>query len=384
MEVDFLVSKKRVLGIIGWIGWMFAGIIPHASAIPYSYPGIRYVSPYSQSLGGVTLPLSNETGNSLFNNPAGLARNTKFRAEYLNLQFDLNSVVAGDITPAAKMFNLGSLTEVLNSDINALYSGAMGNLTAVSWGGFAVGLLLQDRVRAYSDGTNVHYETTSMAVPALGYGFSLARGVVRLGYSLQLVNLATGTTQSVSDSSAGFLSGLSEGKGLAHTASVNFAFPFTYLPTLSLAARNIGGVTYAGGSLLPRAKTPTGAPPTEEMTVDAAFGMMVRLSGQVKSNWYLQYKDINNRVSVPFLEKLNFGLDISLSPAVSIRAGMSGDQFSAGLGYRSESSEINLAWYKDPTPFKDIAYYDTRFALQYKILFQDQNTRNREDEGKPK
>lgn len=381
MEVVSLVSR------MGWI-WIFGlvltGGIPQASAIPYSYPGIRYVSPYSQSLGGVTLPLSNETGNSLFNNPAGLAKNTKFRAEYLNLQFDVNSGVAGDMTQATKMFNLGSLTGALNSDINYLYSGGIGNLTALSWGGFAVGLLLQDRVRAYSDGTNVHYETNSLAVPALGYGFSLARGVVRLGYSLQLVNLASGTTQSVSDSSAGFLSGLSEGKGLSHTASVNFAFPFTYLPTVSLVARNIGGVTYAEGSLLPRAKSPSGAPPTEVMTVDAAFGMMVRISGQVKTNWYLQYKDINNRVSVPFLEKLNFGLDLSLSPAVALRAGMTGDQFSAGLGYRSAASEINLAWYKDPTPFKDISYYDTRFALQYKVLFQDQNTRNREDEGKPK
>jgi hypothetical protein len=381
MEVESLKWCKALLLMTGLI---LTGLPRESSAIPYSYPGIRYVSPYSQSMGGVTLPLSNETGNSLFNNPAGLAKNTKFRAEYLNLQFDVNSGLAGDMTQATKMFNLGTLTGVLNSDINYLYSGGIGNLTAVSWGGFAVGLLLQDRVRAYSDGTNVHYETNSLAVPALGYGFSLARGVVRLGYSLQFVNLATGTTQATADSGARFLSGLSEGKGLAHTASVNFAFPFTYLPTLSLVARNIGGVTYATGSLLPRANSPIGAPPTEEMTVDAAFGMMVRVSGQVKTNWYLQYKDINNRVSVPFLEKMNLGLDISLSPAVGIRAGMTGNQFSAGLGYRSESSEINLAYYKDPTPFKDISYYDTRFALQYKVLFQDQNTRNREEEGKPR
>ncbi len=381
MEVE---SLKSCRGILMMTGLILTGLARQASAIPYSYPGIRYVSPYSHSMGGVTLPLTNETGNSLFNNPAGLAKNTKFRAEYLNLQFDVNSGVAGDMTQATKMFNLGTLTDVLNSDINYLYSGGIGNLTAVSWGGFAVGLLIQDRVRAYSDGTNVHYETNSLAVPALGYGFSLARGVVRLGYSLQLVNLASGTTQSTADSGARFLSGLSEGRGLAHTASVNFAFPFTYLPTLSLVARNIGGVTYAAGSLLPRANNPTGVPPTEEMTVDAAFGMMVRISGQVKSNWYLQYKDINNRVSVPFLEKMNLGLDISLSPAVGIRAGMTGNQFSAGLGYRSESSEINLAYYKDPTPFKDVSYYDTRFALQYKVLFQDQNSRNREEEGKPR
>jgi hypothetical protein len=353
-------------------------------AIPYAYPGIRYVSPASQSMGGVTLPLSDETGNSLFNNPAGLARNTKFRAEGLNLNLDGNASLLGSFTQVPRMFGLGGLTGTLNNETNTIYSGALGNLTAFSWGGLAVGLLIQDRVRAYSDGTNVYYETNALAVPAIGYGFSLARGVVRLGYSVQLVNLASGVGQTLSDSSASFLGGLSEGRGLAHTASVNFAFPFSYLPTLSLAARNIGSVVYTTGSLLPRAKSPSGPPPTEEMTVDAAFGMMVRVSGQVKTQWYLQYKDINNRVSVPFLEKLNLGLDLSLSPTLSLRGGMTGNQFSAGLGYRSESSEINLAYYQDPTPFQSVSYYDTRFGIQYKVLFQDKNTRNREDEGKPK
>ncbi len=371
-----------------WIGIIIGcGVVQggrEARAIPYSYPGIRYVSPYSQSMGGITLPLSDETGNSLFNNPAGLARNTKFRAEVLNLNIDGNSGVFGGLTDAPKIFGLNGLTSVLNNDVNALYSGAFGNLTALSWGGLAVGMLIQDRVRAYSDGTQVHYETESLVVPAIGYGFSLARGVVRLGYSLQFVNQASGVAQSASDSGASFLSGISEGKALAHSASVNFAFPFTYLPTLSLLARNIGGVTYSTGSLLPRAKNAAGVPSTEEMTVDASFGMMFRISGQVKSNWYLQYKDLNNRISVPFLEKLNFGIDVTLSPAVSIRGGMTGNQFSAGIGYRSESSEIHLAYYQDPTPFKDVSYWDTRYALQYKVLFQDKNTRNREEEGKIK
>ncbi len=355
-----------------------------ALANPYQYPGIRYVSPLSESLGGVTIPLADEIGNSLFNNPAALARNTKFKAEYLNLNIDANSTVVGNISSGLKMIGLGGLTSSLNANTNTSYAAGFGNLTALSWGGLGVGLLIQDRVRAYSDGTNVHYETISQLIPAAGYGLALARGVVRLGYSLQFVNLATGTAQSVSDSSASFMSGLSAGKALAHTASVNFVFPFAYIPTVSVVARNLGGVHYSSGALLSRAKSPSGVPSDEAMSIDAAFSFMVRISGSLKSNWYIQYKDLTNSVSVPVLEKLNVGVDFNLSPNVSIRTGMTSTQFSAGIGYRSQASEINLAYYHDQNPFTNVAYWDTRYALQYKVFFQEQNSRNREEETKIK
>jgi hypothetical protein len=376
--MTFLKRGMRLLIMIG----AFTSFDVRAN--PYSYPGIRYVSPYSESLGGVTLPIANELGNALFNNPAALARNTMFKAEYLNLNIDLNSTVAGSPTAATAMFGLGGLTTSLNANTNQVYSGGFGNLTAVAWGGLGVGLLIQDRVRAYSDGTNVHYETISQTIPAVGYGFALARGVVRLGYSLQLVNLATGLSQSVSDSSASFMSGLSEGKALSHNASVNFVFPFTYLPTFSILARNIGNAVYSTGSLLPRAKSPSGAPSTEEMAVDAAFNCTVKITGTMKADFYLQYKDLTNSISVPVLEKVNFGTELVLSRNVGLRFGLTSTQISGGIGYRSESAEINLAYYNDPNPFKTPTYWDTRYALQYKVFFQDQNSRNREEDNRIK
>ncbi len=370
------------LGVL--VGCWVTGIEPIAYGNPYSYPQIRYVSPFSQSIGGVTLPVADEVGNDLFNNPAALARNQKFKAEYLNLSLDLNSSMGGGVTSVINLPSLGSFSSTLNSNINKLYSGGLGNLTAAAWGGLGVGLLIQERVRAYSDGTNVHYETMSQVIPAVGYGLALARGVIRLGYSVQLVNEASGITQSVSDGNAAYLSGLSEGKALSHTASVNFAFPFAYLPTFSLVARNIGGVHFSSGSIASRAKSPTGVPSDEDMSVDAAFDFTARISGPVKSRWYLQYKDLTGVSSLGILEKLNFGIDLNFSPAVSFRIGMTSTQPSAGIGYRSESSEINFAYYHDQSPFSNISSWDTRFALQYKVFFQDKNTRDRESELGPR
>ncbi|NDG86131.1 MAG: hypothetical protein EBX52_13965, partial [Proteobacteria bacterium] len=113
-------------------GWLLGSIFLSkiAVALPYSYPGVRYISPCGQSLGGMTLPLSDETGNSLFNNPAGLARNPKFRSEPINLNLDLNSGVMGSFVNSTGFASLGGFTSNLNSNVNKVYSGGFGNLTA--------------------------------------------------------------------------------------------------------------------------------------------------------------------------------------------------------------------------------------------------------------
>ncbi|MBU6153183.1 MAG: hypothetical protein KGP28_02670 [Bdellovibrionales bacterium] len=366
--------------------WIIGGIfLGRASlALPYSYPAVRYISPLGHSLGGMTLPLSAETGNALFNNPAALSRNTKFRAEALNLNFDLNSSILGSLSTSTGFSSLGGFTSSLNSNVNRIFSGGLGNLTAVSWGGLAVGLLLQERVRAYSDGTTVNYETTSNLVPAVGYGLALARGVVRVGYSLQLVSQASGVAQAPSNSSAAYLSGISEGKGLSHTASVNFVFPYTYTPTVSLLARNLFGMRYFSRGLIPRASSPIGTPASEPMSIDAALDFTARLSGPIKSNWYIQFKDLTSATSLALLDKLSFGIDLGISQPVSIRLGLNHFQFSGGIGYRSEFSEINLAYYQELTPFPAISKWDTRYALQYKVFIQDKNSRDRETENQSK
>jgi hypothetical protein len=212
---------KSILTSISILVALVVSVEAHAQTT--TYPGIRYLNPYSQSMGGVSLPLSQDIGNSLFNNPAGLARNPKFKAEFLNLDADGTGNMFGALASGGT--SLGGLTKTLNSNQNSNYAEGISNLTALSWGGLGVGLLFQERVRAYSDGTNVHYQTLSDLVPAVGYGLSLARGVIRLGYSLQYVNEASGTAQATSDSSASFLSGINQGHGFSSNASVDFSFP---------------------------------------------------------------------------------------------------------------------------------------------------------------
>ena len=375
-----LFSRPLLILIVALLAVPLA--IRDAQAQNSVYPGIRYLSPYSQSLGGVSLPLSQDIGNNLFNNPAGLARNEKIKAELLNLDFDIGSAVLGGI--GTKMTTLGGLSSTLNSNANITYSEGLSNLTAISWGGLGVGVLYQDRVRAYSDGSTAHYSTLNNFVPAVGYGVSLARGVFRFGYSLQYVNQASGVAQSTSDTSASFHSGIKQGHGFSSNASLNLAFPFAYLPTLSLLGRNIAGLHFTSGNLLTSATNVSGTPDNQASSMDASLNFTVRMSGTLKSYWFLEYDDFMSSISMPFLERIRFGVEMSFSQSIGLRAGFNGGQFSGGLGFKSESSEINVTYYNDRSPFGAIGYWDTRYALQYKVFLQGQNHRDRESEAKGK
>lgn len=353
-------------------------------ALPYSYPAVRYMSPLGESLGGMTVPIQDETGNALFNNPAALARNTQFKAEPLNLNIDGNMNLFSNISSTTSFPSLGGFTGTLNANPGTVFSGGFGNLTAVSFGGLGAGILIQDRVRGYSDGTNVSYQSQSAFIPAVGYGAALARGIMRVGYSIQYVNETSGSATTASNSSAAWLSGLAQGKGLSHTASMNFVFPFTYTPTFSIVARNLFGMRFQPGALMSRAKNPSGLLANQEMSVDASFNFMTRISGPVKSLWYFQAVDLTGTTYMKVFDRLSFGLDFSLSPAVDLRFGLNSTRFSAGIGYRSPGSEIGVAFYQDPSPYASISATDTRLALQYKVFFQDRNVRDRDAEGRGK
>ena len=375
-----MAGRSRSVGIISLLAVFL--VSAKSFALPYAYPAVRYVSPLGESLGGMTVPISDETGNALFNNPAALSRNTQFKAEYLNLNIDGNTNLFSNISSVTSFPSLGGFTSTLNDNTNTVFSGGFGNLTALSWGGLGVGVLIQDRVRSYSDGTNVHYEAQSDFIPAVGYGAALARGIMRVGYSIQFVNETRGSSQAASDSSAAYLSGIPQGKGLSHTAAMNFVFPFTYTPTFSIIARNLFGMRFQSGALMSRAKNPSGLLSNQEMSVDASFNFVTRISGPVKSLWYFQATDMTGTTSMKVFDRLSFGLDFSLSPAVDLRFGLNSTRISAGIGYRSPGSEIGVAYYQDPSPYPSISATDTRLALQYKVYFQDRNVRDREAEGK--
>ncbi len=93
------------------------GFTSDAFARPFYYLQARYVSGTSESMSGILVPLSEEAGNALMNNPAALARYSGYRIEPLNLNFVANknnySIEAELELPVVDENQLGMLLEII-------------------------------------------------------------------------------------------------------------------------------------------------------------------------------------------------------------------------------------------------------------------------------
>ena len=366
-------SFRKIVLIVLLLG---ISMFTDSHARPYYYPQIRYISPYSESLGSAVLPIQDEVGNVLMNNPAALARFKGYRAEPLNIGLNLNSNLLSDgiLSSPTSAFTLGGMSSTMNSNVDTPYGLGYSNLSAFSYGNWAAGILIQEHSRAISDGTNVTYQAINQVIPTIGFGFGLARNVMRFGYSLQYVNQTSGTATAVSDSSASYMSGLAKGSGLSHNVSFNFSLPFTFLPSFSVVARNLGGLTFSGTRLIPRGTNFSGALDEEPMTIDASFDALFKITGDFRIRMMLEYRALNNSVTFPnALEKFNIGMDIPISRHFGIRAGAMGlTNFSYGVGYKGDYGEVHLAGYSERTPFSSGGTYESRYALQFKIRILEQ------------
>ncbi len=361
-----------------------------ARALPYFYPQVRYEDAENFSLGGVSLPMTDSVVGNMMNNPAGLAKNELFQAEYLNLGLQGNSSTFAHFgTSTISEPSMKSYLTQLNADANSLY-GMGGSLSsAISWKGFAFGVVTQQSFSAVSSNGTISYTSTAQTIPAIAFGIPLARGVVRLGYSLQYVNQTSGiASTSAANGPYGYTYGLLQGHGFSNNASANFVFPYTYLPTVSVIARNILGLNYSSGSLLGRADSPAGLPQNEPMVVDAALNFTVRVTGTMKTIWYFQYQDAFHAINTSVTEHFATGVDFQFSKAFSLRGGLTGGnnffdpQFSLGMGYRNDGHIINFAWYHERNPLAGGPGYDTRYMLQYTLRFNDSPKVSRTKEKK--
>jgi hypothetical protein len=351
----------------------------------FSHSPVRYMGAEAQALGGVSLPLSNEVMQNLFSNPAALAKSHLLKAEFLNLNLEANGGMIGTAgLSTLTSTSLSGLKTTLAQNPGTVVGSGFSVGSALSFGGFGFGVLVQERVRAVIIDSNTKYETVSQAIPTVAYAASLARGVVRFGYSLQYVNQTSGQVTTPTASATAFMKDMNVGRGLSQNASVNFSFPFTYLPTLSFAGRNIGGLHFTKGSLLSRASNVTGTPQDEPMAVDAAFSALVKLTGTFATNWYFEFRDLTASGSTSaFLNKLSMGMEFNMNKSLMLRGGLSGTRLSAGLGYIGDHSAINFAWYHEPNTVGGGPAYDTRYQLQYVFRFQKENKRDPEKERTP-
>ena len=333
-------------------------------------PGSRFTSARGAAMGDAYLSLSDDVTSALFYNPANLAKIRKFEVEPVNISVDVNNVFYNSANSnSLNATNLSKYVSTLSNVSQQMSS--FGGSVAPSFGfpGFGFSILVDSQMAAQvNSDQSVTYRAHYQLIPALGFAKRLLGGALKLGYSLQWVNQASGTeTVTSGDVSQGYSGGIAQGSGFSHNFGLLATIPMKNLPTFGLVARNVMGTSYSTSSLMAFSKTPSGVPSTDPMSIDGSFSLQPKLGSGVLMNLAFEGKDLANASGDTTVGHLAAGGEVNFVNKVFLRGGWAAGYPSAGLGLRRLGTQISFAYFTQRVGSVGSFVPDTRYMLQYEM-----------------
>lgn len=330
-------------------------------------PGSRYTSARGAAMGDAFIPLGDDGASALFYNPAGWGKLTRTQAEPLNLSMYLNTGFT-EMISAKSLYatSLSGYYDHLQNHRGIYSSKGFSLLPAYSMAGFGFGLLMQAHLGAIAntDGS-VRYRSNYQMIPAIGGGVRLVGGIIRLGYSLQWVNQASGNV--TTNNPVGFNQGLVQGSAISHNFGVNLTFPMQFLPAFNFVARNVLGARFSSFSVFPLARDPVGVPADEPMTLDAAFSVQFKIGHGSVMHIVVEDRDMTNASGVPQMGRLALGTEFSIRDVFLLRGGWGSGYPSAGVALKKKNGEFSITWYSEDVGTGYHDQRDIRYLLQYQM-----------------
>lgn len=355
----------KILFILFLIGFFYVAENAHARS--EYIPGSRYTSARAAGMGEAFMPFALDGASALFYQPANIAGLQKPAFELFNFQLLANTNVlsAGGIT----FYRAASLS-AFNSNLATIPEkfAAFGYtfLPVYSMRGFAFGLMYQATHMARITNGVVHSHSLYQLIPTAGFGIPLARGIVKLGYSLQWVHKATGDVSPAT----GYSDGLLKGSAFSHNVGFSLNLPYKLLPSVNVVARNVLGATYGSTAIVPFTGASSGTPPEEPMSIDASFSIQPKTGNGGNLNFSVGLRDSLGSSGASLMKRLNAGLEFMFRNSIALRAGYRSQYLSLGFGVTSQSGEFNAALYSEDIGNENLSVKDTRFLIQYQVRIQ--------------
>jgi hypothetical protein len=332
-------------------------------------PGSRYTGARGAGMADAYLPFGEDVASGLFYNPALLGRIRKAVAEPVNLILgtsqDTLSMLNSDIY---RVTSLSGYSNTLQNHPGRVAGAHGAFVPTFGLPGFAIGLLMDSQTSAqYSTDGSIQYRSRYQFIPTIGTGFKLFSGLVRVGYSLQWVNQASGSGSALVTDDLSYTNRLQKGSTLSHNFGLAMTVPVRYLPTFNFVVRNAFGSSYRNFSFLPVSVNSSGVPSTEPMTLDGSFSLQPKLGQGATLNLGLVYRDMTNRSGVLLMGHFALGAEFVFRDQFFIRGGWGGGYPAAGVGLKNRRAEMSFAWFSEEVGSQYLGQRDRRVMFQYQI-----------------
>lgn len=316
-----------------------------------------------------------DDSSAAFYNPAGLGtvRNTHFHLNNISIETNKDYIKLGGndavdvLSDMSGKLSLNGTRKLLLDKRSAIAHSRFSFAPNFTSRYFSMGYLFAQRSRstiAPGDAGTFEYAYRQDHGPYAALNLSLFGGIIKFGWTTAIINRKEINDES--DKDLGIVLGDNEfkkGTAVYHIAGGRVTLPWIWLPTFAATLHNALNSDFsqraAGQPTTPKRNLVLGASITPQIASTVRFHM--------EFNWrdfLIQYKGIN------FTRRYSIGGELDFSRKAFIRIGYGDGYGSGGIGFKSQSMEMDLSTYAVDTSTNYFrGHEDRRFVISWSAGF---------------
>ena len=212
---------------------------------------------------------------------------------------------------------------------------------------------------------NLSYRSRYLLIPTIAVSMGLLSGRMKLGFAGRAIQITENDKKVNQFTDIGYRMNASEGFGFGLDAGMMFSFPWDYLPTIGVVARNIGNTNVAAAGVSPLADGTREKHGQIKSTYDVGLSFTPKLRGG-GIIFGADFRDVTDVHGVDWERKINVGLEINLLKALFVRTGVSRGYVTGGIGLGGTSGTFDITTYgEELDPTKHHRLKDRRIAFRF-------------------
>jgi len=362
------MGTRRAIITLIYLFFIFAFQRVHAQAWLSGYTNAR-----SLGMGGALIGLTSDE-TSLYRNPANLGSIRGTFGTVLDPEIEGSSNYFKLITSSntAKSTDVEALAPVMAANPNTTYHSRLQITPSYTVRNFGIGLIYRSELNVLSDSTgstmNTQYQSDMGGI--IGLNESFFGGILKIGASVKAINRIEVINTALPTASGTLtLSTIgSEGSGVSYDVGLMLQAPVQWVPTLSFVGHDLGDTEFnrKNGVRLSTASQPT----IVKQSIDAAVSVFPIHSGQVRSVWTVEYRDLaNSRNNSDTNRRLHVGAELNLHDLIYLRLGMNQNYLTYGFELASEKMSWQLASYGEEVGTATTKQEDRRYTFRMALRF---------------